>query len=518
MLAAAALAACSGGGKPQAPPSSAKSPAREYGVTALEAPYPGLPRPGGAYSYGWGERMRGSPDLNGDGVADLVVGNPGFAGAFQDEGQAFVVSGKDRKILYRIAAPSPSENAGFGTYLAVFEGPTGPAVAVGAGRELVAGNRAQGRVYVFRLGSAAAEPLYTLDIPEPEPDARFGERIGLAGDVGGSGSVDLVVAAAGHDVPTGCAASAERGADCRPNVGRAYLFDGANGALIRVLDMPAADVGVAATCSEVGSCGSFGSAVQSPGDVNGDGKGDQLVSAYGFDSGTGSGSGCGQPEPNGCNEKQGRQYLFSGADGALLATIDDPEPQEGASFGFQDVAPDSPGDVNGDGTPDLYANGFEQKGPAGLDQGGAWVFDGRKTLEAKAGVVLYKVTDPRPSAGGQFGWSMATTDFEPDGHPDLLVGSSPHHLMPDGGAPWPDQAGHAAVLKGADGTPLQRLDLPPAFGDKGSDGNLGANLGWSVAAPGDLNGDGKPDYVAGAPYADVGDVQDQGRVAVFLSR
>ncbi|MCA1843602.1 MAG: integrin alpha [Actinobacteria bacterium] len=43
-------------------------------------------------------------------------------------------------------------------------------------------------------------------------------------------------------------------------------------------------------------------------------------------------------------------------------------------------------------------------------------------------------------------------------------------------------------------------------------------MGWSAAAPGDLNGDGRPDYVAGAPYADVGRVQDQGRVVFFVSR
>ncbi len=36
-------------------------------------------------------------------------------------------------------------------------------------------------------------------------------------------------------------------------------------------------------------------------------------------------------------------------------------------------------------------------------------------------------------------------------------------------------------------------------------------------APGDLNGDGEPDYVAGAPFQDVGADQDQGRLFFFLS-
>ena len=50
---------------------------------------------------------------------------------------------------------------------------------------------------------------------------------------------------------------------------------------------------------------------------------------------------------------------------------------------------------------------------------GAWVFNG-KTAE-----VLYKLDNPTPIAGGQFGWSLAKTDYNKDGRPDLYVGSSP---------------------------------------------------------------------------------------------
>ena len=45
-----------------------------------------------------------------------------------------------------------------------------------------------------------------------------------------------------------------------------------------------------------------------------------------------------------------------------------------------------------------------------------------------------------------------------------------------------------------------------------------ARLGWGLTAAGDLNGDGEPDYVGGAPFADVGANTDQGRVYAFLSR
>jgi len=513
--------ACSSGGSgktttPDAPtaPGAATGTDRHYAVTPLD------PDPAGA-GPNWGERLREAPDLNGDGAPEIVVGHGAFSSSCcPSEGRVSVVSGKDRSVLYTLSPPTPSPQASFGTNVSVFTGPSGPAVLVGT-KEPVEGRKAQGRAYAFSLGAAAATPLFTLDDPVPEAGARFGDRLGRAGDVAGhgNGTTDVIVGAQGHQSPPGCASQPSPSvATCRTNVGKAYVFNGATGALLRTLDMPASDVTAdGSRCNRAGSCGSFGSAVQSPGDVDGDGKADQLVSAYGFDAPTGPGAACARPEPNDCNEEQGRQYLFSGGDGSLLATIDDPEPQPGAKFGFQDVAPDSPGDVNGDKVPDLYANGFEQDGPQGKSQGGAWVFDGKKTLEQHKGVVLYKLTGPRPSAGGQFGWSMSRTDFEPDGKPDLFVGSAPHHLIPAPGAEWPDQRGYTAVLNGADGTTLKLLELPPSMAEHGAEGNLGSNLGWSVAAPGDLDGDKKPDYVAGAPYSDIGTSQDQGRIVFFLS-
>lgn len=514
------LGGCSGGAPGSSSPGGdpADAEAARFGVNTLGPPLIGDNQD--RFTSNWGQRMRAAPDVDEDGTAEVVVGDPAHAVNGMFEGRVVVVSGKDRSVLYEVSAPVPSEALGFGTYLSVFPGPTGPAVAVGASTETVDGRPGQGRTYVFSLNETEVSLLYVLNDPVGEEGARFGERIGRAGDVvsHGNGISDLIVASPGRDAPPGCSKvpNADR-ATCRANVGQVHVFDGVTGDLVRSLDMPSGDVGVSPGCNDRNSCGGFGNAVQGPGDIDGDGRGDQLVSASDYDFPAESGPACGEPEPNGCNEAQGRQYLFSGADGTLLATIDDPEPQADARFGFQDVAADSPGDVNADGVPDLYAHGFQQAGPLGPDEGGAWVFDGRKTIEQGSGVVLYKVTDPNPSIGGQFGWSMTRTDFEPDGKPDLFVGSAPHHLLPTAGDPFPDQRGGTGVIKGSDGSVLEVLDLPQDKVEVGSAGNLGSNLGWSLAAPGDLNADGRPDYVAGAPFTDAQGVQDQGEIIFFLS-
>ena len=71
------------------------------------------------------------------------------------------------------------------------------------------------------------------------------------------------------------------------------------------------------------------------GDVNGDGKGDIAVGAR-------------REDVDGIFN-QGRAYVFSGADGSLLFTLNAPNAKENAQFGVSAAA----GDVNGDGKSDV---------------------------------------------------------------------------------------------------------------------------------------------------------------------
>ena len=295
---------------------------------------------------------------------------------------------------------------------------------------------------------AEALPTYTpipLDNPTPQADARFAEAVAGIGDVNGDGVTDLLVGAPFFQILGNI------------NQGRAFVFSGADRRLVLTLDHPAPRQGLAL----------FGSAVAGAGDVNRDGRPDLLVGAPG--------------QTVGGRANQGQAYVLSGADGRLLLTLDNPIPQANAAFGAAVAGAE---DVNGDGLPDLLV-GVPEQDERFRDQGQAFVFsgaDGRLllTLSASQGCC-------------RFGRAVAAAgDVNGDGAPDLLVEDD-------------DSAGDVQVFSGADGSVLRTLDSPPGA----------TRFGEAVAGIGDVNGDGAPDLLVGAPTTNVGGEAQQGRAFVF---
>ncbi len=505
------------------PMTHAATPDLPYEVSKV-----GSPRPeAGAL---WGERMVSVADIDGDGARDIFVSAlKEDVGSVVNAGRIYLLSGRTGAVIYSIDPPQPQTHphpfSGFGWSLSplgdvdgdgkedLATGTVTQSIHTGSGAPCGAPepngcNEQQGRAWVF--SGASGRLIHTLDNPKPQGSnanaAHFG-WVGTAGDITGDGRSEVLVGASKNDMPAGCGDTTPVPAGCRVDQGQTFIFNGATGALVRTLDMPADDLyPTGAPC--VSNCGEFGMIVQTPGDTDGDGVDDHLIDAWFYSARTAPDGACGTaaPEPNGCNEQQGRMYVFSGRTGQLLLKIDNPEPQAGARFGLQLVEPYAPGDVNGDGTADIYGNGFAQNGPAGEAQGRAWVFNG------KTGALLYTLDDPAPERGGQFGYSLSRTQHNGDGVPDLYVGSSPHHV--------PDtlQTGSTHVFDGRNGSLLRSFLIPDSDKQPGVGANRGPNFGRAVVAPGDLNADGEPDYLASGPRVDVGTNADQGQVYRFLSK
>ena len=228
----------------------------------------------------------------------------------------------------------------------------------------------------------------------------------------------------------------------------------------------------------------FGYAVARIDDVDGDGANDLLVGAYLADSPT-------APDT-------GEVFLFSGASGALIRTLFDPDGVAGDEFGRGLAAVE---DLDGDGVQDVLA------GAPGFDVGRGQAV----LLSSASGVVLGRLSDTAADAGDAFGYRVALAgDVDGDGGRDLLVGA----FLDD--TPRGANAGSVSVYSG---TTLERLAL---LSDP--QGQTGGQFGVGIAGLDDIDGDGLEDVIVGshlwdAPRVGVGPelAPNAGKVVVFSS-
>jgi len=234
----------------------------------------------------------------------------------------------------------------------------------------------------------------------------------------------------------------------------------------------------------------FGRTIVAAGDVDGDGYADLMVTSY----------------PSTTEAPLGAAYLYRGGPGGPASTPIEVA-KDTAQFGLGSTACD----VDGDGRPELMVN-------AG----------------SVPGVFVYKWTGSTFSqlelipgdTSGDFGWDLATGDFDGDGHCDLLAGSGESAVKLFLGVAGGFQTTPAQTFTTALGT------LPASAGDVDGDGSddilIGAEFAgpfsptlifgrtWTmlplpmfdeedtvpVAGVGDLDGDGHYDVAVGEPSAD----------------
>jgi hypothetical protein len=226
----------------------------------------------------------------------------------------------------------------------------------------------------------------------------------------------------------------------------------------------------------------FGSALANVGDVDGDGVNDLAIGAH---LATATLPGTTGP---------GQVFVYSGASLAVAPTLlyTLTGPVTGANFGAS-VA--GIGDIDGDGAGDLVVGAPQDPGSAGnYGDGSIQVYSGATGMSF---AVKFEGT---PGAFQHVGFSVAGPgDIDLDGFGDILVGA-PNVSNP--GFPG-QQDGQIYVLSGkqaAQGNVGILLSLNGYAGlYPGSGVNADSHLGYSVSAAGDLDSDGVPDLLAGAP-------------------
>lgn len=190
----------------------------------------------------------------------------------------------------------------------------------------------------------------------------------------------------------------------------------------------------------------FGYSVANAGDINKDGEAELLVGAPFAGDG-------------------GKAYLFSGIDGALMATY--AAENTGDRFGWS-VA--GAGDVDHDGFPDFIIGAPYNDNSAGR----AYVFSGKK------GELLFALSGQ--ASGDKYGYAVAGAgNVNGDENDDLIVGAIGDDL---GGY----NRGAAYVVSGADSTVLYAFS-----------GSSDTEFGFSVAGVEDIDKDGSADFAVGQP-------------------
>ncbi|MFT5050134.1 MAG: hypothetical protein ACI8QZ_001529 [Chlamydiales bacterium] len=247
---------------------------------------------------GFGTKVCGIQDLNGDGCDELVVSAMRADAEGQDSGRVYVYSGKDAGLMFQIDGPAAGDL--FGSSADATHSGDHNLLIVGA-----MGTSGGGRALVYRCDEDGAELHFTID-PD-ETGTNLGQYFAtVLGDVDGDGTPDLY-------------ASDWNNAAKGPATGRVYVHSGANGDRLLTITGQVAGEG-------------FGTSAAVCGDVNGDGSADLAIGAWQHSSGAPSG---------------GKVYLHSGKDGSLLSAWT--SLQAGDTLGFDAVGL---GDVDGDGAAD----------------------------------------------------------------------------------------------------------------------------------------------------------------------
>jgi len=334
--------------------------------------------------------------------------------------------------------------------------------------------------HVDAFSGRTGERLWQRD---GEPGERLGNGVAPAGDVDGDGLPDVIVGAPG-------------GAGGR---GRAYVLSGADGAELLVLEG-----------QEAGR--SFGLKVCGVADLDGDGLAELAVGApaiggpatakgtvtiFSGDDGHAlyrlEGTAAGEQFGSAVDAERagarpllvvgamghaggGRAYVFRlGAEGAEPAFTIDPD-ATAANLGQYFVS--LPGDLDGDGVGDVYASDWNNGG-AGRQCGRVYVHSGA------TGRRLLTIDGHRPGEG--FGTSPSVAgDVDRDGVPDLIVGA----WQSGGAAP---SGGACYLHSGKDGALLRTLTSKQP----------GDTLGFDAVGIGDVNGDGRVDFLLTAGWSPV---------------
>lgn len=401
-----------------------------------------------------GQSVSMAGDVNGDGYGDVIVGSPGHAA---NKGRVQVFRGGPSPLLDAAHLLWSRVGTVAGDRLGAAVHTAGDVNGDGISDLMLAApdQAGMGAVSIFH-GATDLLPT-TYQWSQLGTASNFlGSSVSSAGDVNGDGYSDVIIGA-----PNGVSGG----------VGKAMLYLGS------ATGLSAAPVwtGTGENADDL-----YGNVVASAGDVNGDGYGDVLVGAPGY--------------PN--YAWRGKLYLYLGSPSGLSAAPAWAKTGENVDdrFGY---GASSAGDVNGDGYSDVLVGAYMFGEPT--DHGKVYVFNGSST-----GLPSVANWTAMGTSSSFYGATVSNAgDVNGDGYDDVLVGAPLHDVAQD------DNRGGAFLYNGSPSGP----STSPSWSAFGA--HSGSQFGESVSYAGDVNGDGYSDVIVGEYFYTNGGNEHTGRAYVF---
>ena len=270
--------------------------------------------------YGWAAERIG--DLDGDGAAEFLVSAPNFGGF---AGKVYVHSGATGAVLATFTGPAPNSRLGQGVAGGGdFDADGTPDYVIG-----MPPFRFTGRAGEVWLVSGATHQILRKIVGQPRDILGF--DVNVAGDVNGDGYDDVIAGAPTTNTT-------------QPLAGRVYVFSGRDGSVLWTFDGQR-------------NTGLLGTAVTGLRDVNGDGVPDQAVGAQNEVRVIGRGQ-----------IRGGTGYVLDGRTGTVLFQL---KPSGTASF-FGTFFIHDAGDVDADGVGDVFAGDVGDVRQAGAGRAYVW--------------------------------------------------------------------------------------------------------------------------------------------------
>lgn len=377
--------------------------------------------------FGWIARNIG--DVDGDGVPDVVTSAPTSSKAGEKAGRIYVHSTKSGKLLWTADGHAGDE---LGTGVEAAGDTNGDGVP-----DVIASAPGGGYAKVY----SGRDGRVLLTLRAESAGDEFGRHASGIGDVNHDGFADVIVGA-----PTNNAAGQK--------AGRAYVYSGKDGRLLLTL-------------SGEHPGDAFGSSVAGFTDK------EHLFLLVGA--------------PNAGPKQTGRTYVYDALSSKPKFTIESDE--SGVALGGMFLS--VPGDVDGDGVPDIYASDWSNAAK-GASTGRVYVYSG------KDGHPLMTLTGE--TAGEGFGTSPSVAgDVDHDGHADLIVGAWQYSKEAIGG-------GRAYLYSGKDGHLVKTFTcrIP------------GDTFGFDSVTMGDVDKDGTTDFLITSGWSGIHGFHS-GRVFIISS-